>query len=140
MKRLEAIAPLLEFASREIDSARLPHLGGVAVQSMNSMVSYLADQHHVSPRTLWNWYAQYRSLGYAGLVDRVRSDKGESRFLKAHPAAGAFIENIYLGERLSIRLLYDALNGIGGCWNPRTQGYEATAQCDPTWPFCPSHC
>ena len=76
---------------------------------MNSLAGYLADQHRVSTRTLWNWYAQYRKLGYAGLVDRVRSDKGKSRFLKAHPAVRAFIENKYLGERLSIRLVYEAL-------------------------------
>ena len=69
---------------------------------------YLADQHNVSARTLWNWYAQYRKLGYAGLVDRVRSDKGKSRFLKAHPAVRAYLENKYLGERLSIRLVYQA--------------------------------
>ena len=76
---------------------------------MNSLAGYLADQHHVSVRTLWNWYGQYRKLGYAGLVDRVRSDKGQSRFLKSHPAVRAFIENKYLGERLSIRLVYQAL-------------------------------
>ena len=79
------------------------------MRSTNSLADYLADQHHVNPRTLWNWYAQYRKLGYAGLVDRVRSDKGKSRFLAAHPAVRAFVENKYLGERLSIRLVYQAL-------------------------------
>ncbi len=79
------------------------------MRSMTSLAGYLADQHQVSARTLWNWYAQYRKLGYAGLVDRVRSDKGKSRFLAAHPAVRAFLENKYLGERLSIRLVYQAL-------------------------------
>jgi transposase InsO family protein len=112
LKRLEAIAPLVEFRSRSRSQRSRPTfrtIAGVAVRSMNSLASFLADQHHVSPRTLWNWYAQYRKLGYAGLVDRVRSDKGKSRFLKAHPAVRAFIENKYLGERLSIRLVYQAL-------------------------------
>jgi len=87
LKRLEAIAPLVEFASRSQQSRpTFRTIGGVAVRSMNSLAGYLADQHHLSVRTLWNWYAQYRKLGYAGLVDRVRSDKGKSRFLKAHPA------------------------------------------------------
>jgi hypothetical protein len=110
LKRLEAIAPLVEFSKR-IQRSRptFRTIGGVAVRSMNSLAGYLADQHHVSPRTLWNWYAQYRKLGYAGLVDRVRSDKGKSRFLKSHPAVRAFLENKYLGERLSIRLVYQAL-------------------------------
>ena len=110
VKRLEAIAPLVEFRSRS-QRARptFRTIGGVAVRSMNSLAGYLADQHHVSARTLWNWYAQYRKLGYAGLVDRVRSDKGKSRFLKAHPSVRAYIENKYLGERLSIRLVYQAL-------------------------------
>jgi putative transposase len=110
MKRLEAIAPLLEFSSRSKRSRpTFRTVGGLAVRSMNSLTGYLADQHRVSARTLWNWYSQYRKLGYAGLVDRVRSDKGQSRFLKSHPAVRAFIENKYLGERLSIRLVYEAL-------------------------------
>ena len=109
-KRLEAIAPLLEFSGRGRRSRpTFRTVGGVAVRSMNSLADYLADQHQVSSRTLWNWYTQYRKLGYAGLVDRVRSDKGKSRFLKDHPAVRVFIENKYLGERLSIRLVYEAL-------------------------------
>ena len=110
LKRLEAIAPLLEFSSRSrLSRPTFRTIGGVAVRSMTSLAGYLADQHHVSPRTLWNWYAQYRKLGYAALVDRVRSDKGKSRFLAAHPAVRAYLENKYLGERLSIRLVYQAL-------------------------------
>jgi hypothetical protein len=124
LKRLEAIAPLVEFASRSQRSRpTFRTIGGVAVRSMNSLAGYLADQHHVSARTLWNWYAQYRKLGYAGLVDRVRSDKGKSRFLKAHPTVRAYLENKYLGERLSIRLVYQALlrdlrNLEPGCTRP----------------------
>jgi len=110
LQRLEAIAPLVEFASRsQRPRPTFRTIAGVAVRSMNSLAGYLADQHRVGARTLWNWYAQYRKLGYAGLVDRVRSDKGKSRFLKAHPAVRAFVENKYLGERLSIRLVYQAL-------------------------------
>jgi transposase InsO family protein len=110
LKRLEAIAPLVEFASRSRRSRpTFRTSGGVAVRSMTSLAGYLADQHQVSARTLWNWYAQYRQLGYAGLVDRVRSDKGKSRFLAAHAGVQAFLENKYLGERLSIRLVYQAL-------------------------------
>ncbi|MGA2371362.1 MAG: DDE-type integrase/transposase/recombinase [Candidatus Korobacteraceae bacterium] len=110
LKRLEAIAPLVEFSSRSRRSRpAFRTSGGTAVRSMTSLADYLADQHHVSSRTLWNWYAQYRKVGYAGLVDRVRSDKGKSRFLAAHPAVRAFLENKYLGERLSIRLVYQAL-------------------------------
>ena len=110
VKRLEAIAPLLDFSSRSKRSRpTFRTVGGVSVRSMNSLASYLADQHRVSARTLWNWYTQYRKLGYAGLVDRVRSDKGRSRFAQAHPAIRAYIENKYLRERLSIRLVYQAL-------------------------------
>ena len=110
MKRQGQIAPLLEFSSRSRRSRpTFRTVGGLAVRSMNSLADFLADQHQVSSRTLWNWYAQYRKLGYAGLVDRVRSDKEESRFLKAQPAVRALIENKYLGERLSVRLVYEAL-------------------------------
>src|SRR5450759_443135 len=61
LKRLEAIAPLLEFSSRSQRSRpTFRTIAGVAVRSMNSLASYLADQDHLSVRTLWNWYAQYR--------------------------------------------------------------------------------
>jgi putative transposase len=110
LKRLEAIAPLLEFSSRCKRSRPTFHtLGGTAVRSMNALAGYLADQHQVSARTLWNWYAQYKKLGYAGLIDRVRSDKGKSRFFEAHPGVRAFVENKYLRERLSVRMVYQAL-------------------------------
>src|ERR1035438_1364597 len=90
LQRLEAIAPLVEFRSRSRRSRpTFRTIAGVAVRSINSLVGYLANQHHVSARTLWNWYGQYRKLGYAGLVDRDRSDKGQSRFLKAHPASAS---------------------------------------------------
>ena len=110
MKRLEAIAPLLEFSNRSRRSRpTFRTVGGLAVRNMNSLADYLADQHQISVRTLWNWYAQYKKLGYAGLIDRVRSDKGKSRFFEAHPGIRTFIENKYLRERLSVRLVYQAL-------------------------------
>jgi transposase InsO family protein len=110
LKRLEAIAPLLEFrVSSKQSRPTFRTMGGMAVRSMNSLVEYLAEQHQVSPRTLWNWYAQYRKLGYTGLVDRVRSDKGKSRLFEAHPAIRVFVENKYLRERLSVQLVYQAL-------------------------------
>src|ERR1017187_7918098 len=53
MKRLEAIAPLVEFSSRSRRSRpTFRTAGGVAVRSMNSLAGYLADQYQVSPRTL----------------------------------------------------------------------------------------
>jgi len=59
LRRLEAIAPLVEFSSRSRGSRpTFRTVGGAAVRSMNSMAGYLADQHHLSPRTLWNWYAR----------------------------------------------------------------------------------
>jgi hypothetical protein len=83
LKRLEAIAPLVEFSSRSRRSRpTFRTISGVAVRSMNSLVGYLAAQHHVSPRTLWNWYGQYRKLGYAGWSTefaRIRENRGFSK-------------------------------------------------------------
>ena len=141
LRRLEAIAPLVEFSSRSQRSRpTFRTVGGVAVRSMNSLAGYLADQHHVSTRTLWNWYAQYRKLGYAGLVDRVRSDKGKSRFLKAYPAVRAFVENKYLGERLSIRLVTRPYCVICRAWSPSAPDHRATAPSGLICNSCPSPC
>ena len=49
LKRLEAIAPLVEFSSRSRRARpTFRTSGGVAVRSMNSLAGYLADQHQVS--------------------------------------------------------------------------------------------
>ena len=48
LKRLEAIAPLLEFASRSRRSRpTFRTIGGVAVRSISSLAGYLAEQHDV---------------------------------------------------------------------------------------------
>src|ERR1035441_6105885 len=48
LRRLEAMAPLVEFSSRSRRSRpTFRTAGGVSVRSMNSLVSFLADQHHV---------------------------------------------------------------------------------------------
>src|ERR1022692_1102367 len=48
LQRLEAIAPLVEFARRSQRSRpTFRTAGGVAVRSMNSLAGYLADQHHL---------------------------------------------------------------------------------------------
>ena len=112
MKRLEAIAPLVEFSRRSSSKRSRPTFrtsGGVAVKNMGSLANYLAEQNQVSSRTLWHWYTRYRKHGYTGLVDRIRADKGKSRFLEAHPAIRAYVENKYLRERLSVQLVYQAL-------------------------------
>ena len=110
VKRLKASAPLVDVnghSKRARPTFRTA--GGMAVRSMSSLASCLADQYQVSLRTLWNRYAQYRKLGDSGLVDRVRSDKGKSRFFQSQPAVRAYVENKYLGERPSIRLVYQAM-------------------------------
>ncbi|MDP9263463.1 MAG: DDE-type integrase/transposase/recombinase [Acidobacteriota bacterium] len=108
--RLEVIAPLIDYAHhRKRERKEFHTLGGRAVKNLTSLAEYVAEQHHLSPRTLWKWYSRYRKFGYAGLADRPRADKGRSRFLAAHPAARAFVETKYLRERLSIRLVHQAV-------------------------------
>lgn len=108
--RLETIAPLLDYArTPKAQRAVFRTLGGRAVRSATSLVTYVAEQYRVSPRMLWHWYARYRRHGYAGLAGLPRSDKGASRFFTKHAAARAFAETKYLRERLSIRLVHRAL-------------------------------
>ena len=83
LKRLEAIAPLVELSRRSQRSRpTFRIIGGVVVRSMNSLAGYLADQHQVSPRTLWNWYGQYRKLaGLSGIRARA-GDRSEIAHLQ----------------------------------------------------------
>ena len=104
---------------------------------MNSLADYLADQHHVSPRTLWNWYAQYRKLGYAGLVDRfgpIKASRDSSRPILL--SAPMWRTSIWVSGCRFARCMR-LCSGICRDWSPSAQGHRATALSGPTWQQLP---
>jgi len=54
-----------------------------------ALVAFLAQQHKTPARTLYRWMQQWQARKLAGLVNRDRSDRGQSRVLT--PAAQQYI-------------------------------------------------
>ncbi len=100
-ERYEAIAPLLEFGSKQPNA---PHL-----RSLGAFTKWIAQQRNISERTLWRWYSRFRKHGWTALADRARSDKGTSRYFEENPVLREFAEKKYLSERLSITAVHEAL-------------------------------
>jgi hypothetical protein len=81
-QRLNAIAPMLDFKN---GTAAAITVGGKTISNLDALAAYLAAQHEVSARTMWDWYTRFRKHGFAALADRLRSDKGKSRFFVQYP-------------------------------------------------------
>lgn len=99
-ERYDAIAPLLCFR---------PVPDRAELRSLRAFVEWLAPQRNVSAATLWRWHYAFKKHGYAALCDRARSDKGRSRFFCDNPVLADFVEKKYCAERLSIRMVHEAL-------------------------------
>jgi hypothetical protein len=99
-KRFEVVAPLLDF---DRHSRPLPRTQeGITIRSKNEMVSHLAKTHGFSQATIWRWHGRFRSGGYAALANEMRSDSGISRRFDNNLRVRSFVEEKYLGSRLSI--------------------------------------
>jgi len=59
-----------------------------------ALVAFLAQQHKTPARTLYHWMQQWQARNLAGLVNRDRSDRGQSRVLT--PAAQQYIASALL--------------------------------------------
>jgi hypothetical protein len=59
-----------------------------------ALVAFLAQQHKTPARTLYRWMQQWQGKNLAGLVNRDRSDRGQSRVLT--PAAQQYIASALL--------------------------------------------
>ena len=120
-QRLAIIKPLIEFSpspaaqDAEADASQLG-LGlqlflpdGRAVRNATTMCEYLAHCHQLSQATLLRWLQLYRQGGLVALADRARSDKGTSRFFDDYPKAAVHAAYVYLVQRRSYRLAYEAI-------------------------------
>lgn len=98
-KRLDILAPVRDFQADPARYARLT-IHGRPVTSLERMIEYVAfnASPRQSPRTIKRWLARLRDGGKAALADRVRADKGASRWFAQHPQARLLAAYIYLGE------------------------------------------
>jgi len=109
-ERLAAIQPLLEFPS---DPARFASLqvGGHPVTSLERLIAYIAQSQNppVCAMTVKRWLYRFRKGGFAALADRIRADKGQSRWFAKHPDAAILAAYLYLNERQSLSFVLDQI-------------------------------
>jgi transposase InsO family protein len=110
--RLQVIGPMIDFQNRTNGSKPVFKTdGGAEITSLSGVVRHLAAISGFSERSIWTWWQRYidPNGGPAALADRRRSDLNTSRYFSAHRDAGQFAQNKYLNEKLSIRLVHEAL-------------------------------
>ncbi len=109
-RRLEAISPLLEFRRRTNGHRPVVRIDtNKEICTLDALATWVASQHGVCRATIWNWYRSFQQKGPTALADKIRIDKGQSRFFVQNPAAGEVAQAKYLGEVLSVRMTHEAL-------------------------------
>jgi hypothetical protein len=107
------VQPLLEFElqKKQSHSASVKSADGKIVDSAWDMAAYVASRQRTetSQRTVHRWFKRFKKNGYAALADKVRKDRGRSRFFEVHKAAALYIQQKFLNEGLTYQLCWEAL-------------------------------
>ena len=107
-ERLAILKPILEFPEHPARFQSL-QVNGRPVTSVERMIEYVAATSGRTPRTLKYWLSAFRADGFAGLADRVRADKGRSRWFDHHHQAALFAAYLHLVERQSITFVCEQM-------------------------------
>jgi hypothetical protein len=108
-QRLAILQPVLDFPANPDRYRRLQLEGGQPVTSLERMIEYAAETNIQSPRTIKRWLARYRTGGFAALADRVRADKGQSRWFNRHREAAILAAYLHLNERQSVTFVCEQI-------------------------------
>lgn len=113
--RLSVISPLLEFrALSKSDRAIWLHDRGLPVMNVEAFAEHLAlEQQKLGKRCsrprLFGWMDRLKKEGFPGLADRVRADKGQSRWFNQHPQAATLAAYLHLNERQSVTFVCEQI-------------------------------
>jgi putative transposase len=107
-ERYEILRPILEFQK---DPHRFASIcvDGKPVDSEARLQIWIAEQHNINPRTLRRYKQRYMEGGWAALADRVRSDRGQSRWFAKYPNAAMLAAYVYLEQRQSVSVAWEAI-------------------------------
>jgi hypothetical protein len=108
-KRLAALEPILQFPDNPGRYAALKLADGRPVTSIERMIEYVAAMSNQSTRTIKRWLATYRAGGFAALADRIRTDKGQSRWFNHHYQAAVLAAYLFLNERQSVTFVCEQI-------------------------------
>lgn len=118
-ERLKAIQPLIGFLQAPL-GMRAYRTRNSIITTTRKLVEYLARQNHVSTRTVWSWYQDWK---HDGKLARARADYGASRTFGRWPEsipdeiteqaleallaemtpAGRYVAGLYLRDHYSMR-------------------------------------
>jgi len=99
-ERNATIQPLIDFAAdpRAFLHLRLPD--GRPLDSQARLTEWILEQRNdgLTARTLQRWLARYRQGGFPALADRIRRDKGQSRWFARNRKAALLAAYLWLGD------------------------------------------
>ena len=107
--RLQILRPILDFIAHPKTHSDLRFADGRPVDSLRSMSEYVSAQHGIGKSTLLRWLAAYREGGHAALADRVRRDKGQSRWFAQNRNAAMLAAFLYLDQRMGVSFVHEEL-------------------------------
>jgi hypothetical protein len=108
-KRLSILEAIVRFPENPGRYAALKLADGRPITSIERLIEYIASTNSQSTRTIKRWLATYRTGGFAGLADRVRADKGQSRWFNHHHQAAVLAAYLYLNERQSVTFVCEQI-------------------------------
>ncbi|MDR3723289.1 MAG: helix-turn-helix domain-containing protein [Terracidiphilus sp.] len=109
-ERYHILEPILDYPKNPGRYAQLRLADGRPVTSLERMIIYAAVNCQQSPRTIKRWLAQFRTGGFSALADRIRADKGVSRWATQsveHTELANLAAYAYLNEHLNKRMAWE---------------------------------
>lgn len=109
--RLNAIGPLLDYlqwktpAEKQLWCAQ----NDLNVKNSDDLARQIAVREGCATSTVWRWIKNYRTSGFASLADRIRADKGQSRWFARHREAAFLAAYLYLNERQSVTFVCEQI-------------------------------
>lgn len=107
--RLSILRPVIEFPEMPERFMHLELKGGRRVTSVERMIEFVAESTGNSPRTIKRWLAAFRTGGKPALADRVRTDKGQSRWFSRHHQTAILAAYLHLNERQSVTFVCEQI-------------------------------
>ena len=110
-RRLRAIEPLLQYLQWETPAEKQQWCdqNDLTVKNSEDLARQIASKEGCAGSTVWRWVKRFREDGFIALADRIRADKGQSRWFEAHPNAKIFAAYLYLIERTSISYVWEQI-------------------------------
>lgn len=131
--RYAIIAPLIEYLDLPVTGRASWHgFDGRPVSNSEDLASRIAKRQGISRSTVWRLYSSFRKFGANGLLKRVRSDKGRSRWFDDHPEAKDICAAAYCAPEQSKAAAHEAVVRWCGTQQIDAPSYDTVA----TWLDC----